>query len=61
MKTVIKLQGGHSTVVQMSVSEVAHAVEDALEAGDRFLWLQSRQHGDNGCALDPSAVVALFK
>lgn len=65
-KTIIKLDGGHSTVVRLSVSELAREIQEAREEHDAvnsvsLLFLQSGQHGDNGLVIDPFKVVALIR
>lgn len=59
-RTVVKF-GGHSTVIKgMSVSDVAHAIWEAEISEDRFVYIQGTQFGDNGIAIVPEKVEAIY-
>lgn len=59
-RTVVKF-GGHSTVIKgMSVTDVAHAIWEAEISEDRFVYIQGTQFGDNGIAIVPSKVEAIY-
>jgi len=60
-RTLIQLEGRHTSVVDLTPVEVATDIEGARQAGYDFLWLQETDKEDNGVAIDPQKVVSLIR
>lgn len=59
-RTIVKLDGGHSTLIKgLTPSDVTHALDEYEAEGRKRVFLQGTQFGDNGLVLDVRKVSAI--